>query len=171
MKLKLFFRMYSTYLLISINLLLFLWSNPFYILTIILFYLLFIQEYNRVGFVNNRMKYYILIYVVSLILLNRFDYRTICSILLILFVIRFYSPYRSKIKLLLNQIDLNEALNIYTNRFEQSECLIKFGYEIRQSEIEWLSCIILYRSKKLKQSKLVYSDNEILGSNFSVNIT
>jgi hypothetical protein len=142
-----------------------------FIIVLILFYTLLIQEYNRVGFINNRLKYYIILYGVCLILFNKIDYRMIYTFLLILIVLKLHMTHRYKIKSLLSRININESLNIYTNRFEQNDNLIEFGYEIRQSEIEWLSIIILFRSKKLKQSKLVYLDNEILGHSFHVNIT
>lgn len=142
-----------------------------FIIVIILFYTLLMQEYNRVGFVNNRLKIYLVLYGIGLILWNKFDYRIIYSFLLIGIVLKFHMTHRHKIKSLLSRIDINESLNIYTNRFEQNNNLIEFGYEIRQSEIEWLSSNILYRSKKLKQSWLVYTDNEILGHSFHVNIT
>jgi len=171
MKLKLFLKLYSVFIPIGINLLLILWSNPMFIIVIILFYTLLIQEYNRVGFVNNRLKYYIILYGISMILFNRFDYRMIYSFLLILIVLKLHMTHRYKIKSLLNRININESLNIYTNQFEQNNNLIEFGYEIRQSEIEWLSTIILFKSKKLKQYKLIYLDNEILGHSFKVNIT
>jgi len=171
MKLKLFFKLYSVNILIGINLILILWSNPMFIIVIILFYTLLIQEYNRVGFVNNRLKYYIILYGISMILFNGFDYRMIYSFLLILLVLKLHMTHRYKIKSLLNRININKSLNIYTYRFEQNNNLIEFGYEIRQSEIVWLSTIILFRSKKLKQYKLIYLDNEILGHSFKVNIT
>lgn len=171
MKLKLFCKLYSAYLLIGINLILVYWSNPMFIIVIILFYTLLMQEYNRVGFVNNRLKYYIILYGISVILWNKFDYRMIYSLLLIGVVLKLHMTHRYKIKSLVSRININESLNIYTNRVEQNESHILFGYEIRQSEIEWLSTNILYRSKKLKQSRLVYTDNEILGHSFHVNIT
>lgn len=171
MKLKLFFKLYSAYILIGINLILFLWSNPMFIIVIILFYTFFMQEYNRVGFINRRLTFYISLYILCLLLLNRFDYRMIYSFLLIGIVLKFYIVHRYKIRTLISRISLTESLDIYTNRFKQNDKIIEFGYEIRESEIEWLSTIILNRSKKLKQSMLVYTDNEILGNSFHVNIT
>ncbi|MDP3445922.1 MAG: hypothetical protein Q8T08_23935 [Ignavibacteria bacterium] len=171
MKLKLFFKLYSVYNLIGINLIVISWSNPIFIIVIILFYTLLIQEYNRVGFVNNRLKYYIIIYGICLIIFNEFDYRIIYSFVLVLIVLKLHITHRDKIKSLISRINLNESLNIYTNRFEQNNNLIEFGYEIRQSELEWLSSTILFRSKILKQTKLIYLDNEILGHSFKVNIT
>jgi hypothetical protein len=170
MKLKLFFKLYGVYFLIGINILLILWTNPVFIPVIILFYVLFFKEYNRVGFVNNRLKIYNFLYGIVLILWNKFDFNIFYSLILIVIVVKFYTVHRYKIKSLLSRININESLNIYSNRFEQNNNLIEFGYEIRQSEIEWLSTIILFRSKKLKQFKIVYTDNEILGNSFHVNI-
>ncbi len=79
-------------------------------------------------------------------------------------------PVRIKVKNLLKQINVNKSLIIYHNRIEQNNSIIGINSDFRQSEIEWLSNVILYKSSTLTRINESIINNEILGQHIQMNI-
>lgn len=136
-----------------------------------IFYVLVINEFNRFGFVNRKM----IILTISSLLFTSFivgisHYLIYLTGGIIFAIFILHIPCRSKVKKLFNQIELGQSIVIFNNRMIQNKRIIEFGFEIRQSEIDWLSKRILFSSKKLKEAHSMYIDNEIIGNNFHVNI-
>lgn len=136
-----------------------------------IFYILLINEFNRVGFVNRKM---IILTIISLLFTSFIagisHYLIFLTSGIMFATCTLHIPYRSKVKKLFKQIDLDQSINIYNNRMVQNNRITEFGFEIRQSEIDWLTKQILFSSRKLKEVQWVYMDNELIGNNFHVNI-
>lgn len=171
MKLKLFFELYGVFIIIGFNTMACI-KNIYLIPILLLFYFLFIKEYNRVGFVNRKMIFLIIFYLLSLIvILGWYSYLVYLSGILLFIIIKVYIPYRFKIREILTKIDINKSMDIYYDHIEQNENNIAYSFDISQSEVDWLTKQILFRSKELKHAQIIYTDNEIIGNNFHVNIT
>ena len=127
-------------------------------------------EYNRVGFLNKKLIVLIIVFNACLLFINGINWIFFFSVFLLMSTFKLHIPYRSKIKQILKQIDLNTSVSIYHNRIKQFDKEISCEHGLRSSEIEWLCTKILFMSHKLKHCESVYTDNENIGENFHVNI-
>lgn len=171
MKLKLFSQLYATYILILVNLLVSSLVNIYLSIIIGIVYLIVIKEFNRTGFINRKIYYLVIIDVLFIGYITGISHFLMYLTGGIMFVTCiYYIPYRTKIKHIFYQVNLNQVSNIFSNRIVQSHQIIEFGFELRQSEIDWLTKRILFSSKVLKEAHCVYNDNELIGNSYHVNI-
>lgn len=164
-------QLYGVYLLIILNLLICSFINLYLTFILGIVYLQLIKEFNRIGFINQKMVFLSIVCMlymsITLRITHYLIYLTI-GVLMILFMM--HIPYRPKMRKIFNHIELSQSINIFNNRISQNNRIFEFGFEIRRSEIDWLTKRILFRSTKLKDAQWVYMDNEIIGNNFHVNI-
>jgi len=79
-------------------------------------------------------------------------------------------PHRSKVGDILKVIRYEQAIKVFNNRVEYDGTTYKYGFELKEKEIFWLSKQILIRSKILTHMDIEFINNEVLGNHFYVNI-
>lgn len=171
MKLKLFIRLYSSSILIFTYFIV-LYQNIFSFLMAMILYYLILKEYNRIGFLNNKLFFYISLNLALLImtygLTSLILYLEISLFMMGLFL---HIPHRAKIRKILNKIKVNLEVHIYHNRIDFLDTNIYYGFDIDEIELMWLSHQILLRSKCLNKEEIVYINNESIENHFFVKIS
>lgn len=171
MKLKLFIRLYSSAILFFTYLIV-LYPNVYLILVAIILYHLILKEYNRTGFLNNKLILYISLNLALLIIVYGFT-SLILYLEISLFIIGLFLhiPHRAKVRKILNKIRFNSEVHIYHNRIDFLDTNIKYGFDIDEIELMWLSHQILLRSKYLSKEEIIYINNESIENHFFVKIS
>lgn len=171
MKLKLFIRLYSSAILIFTYFIV-LYPNVYLILVAIILYHLILKEYNRIGFLNNKLILYISLNLALLIIAYGFTslilYLEISLFMIGLFL---HIPHRAKVRKILNKIRINSKVHIYHNRIDFLDTNIIYGFDIDEIELMWLSHQILLRSKYLSKEEIIYINNESIENHFFVKIS
>lgn len=136
-----------------------------------IYYYLFLTEYNRVGFINKKIKCLLIMYVVFLFgvygLMNYSFYLMMILNIIILFV---YIPYRKKLSQSLNHISINQPMKVFRDRVEINGEIYYFGFDLKEKELVWLCKQILLRSHLVSKMDIVYLSDEYFGNHFYVNI-
>ena len=171
MKLKLFIRLYSSAILIFTYFIV-LYPNVYLILVAIILYHLILKEYNRIGFLNNKLFFYISLNLALLIIVYGFA-SLILYLEINLFMIGLFLhiPHRAKVRKILNNIRLSSEVHIYHNRIDFLDTSINYGFDIDEIELMWLSHQILLRSKYLSKEEIIYINNSSIENHFFVKIS
>lgn len=168
MKSKLFIQLYGSYFLVLIIILLFL-SKIIYIPFLVFYYTILLREYNRVGFINAKIKY-LLILLIFFTIMEYKSYIFYLGIVLTIICLSLHIPHRKKVNDILKVIKYKQAIKVFNNRVEYEGTTYNFGFELKEREIFWLSKQILFKSKTLTHMDIEFINNEFLGNHFYVNI-
>lgn len=174
MKIRTLFRLYSPYSIVFINSIILLNAYYQFILVIFLLYIFLFNQLNKKGFIT--VTFYLLVIGINTLMFVISDrslinlFTSLFSILCGVLFLHTLLPIRTKVKNLLKQININKDLIIYHNRIEQDNSIIGINGDFRQSEIEWLCCVILSKSSTLTRIEETIIDNEIFGQHIQMNI-
>jgi len=174
MKIRTFTRLYCPYIIVCINSIILLNAYYQFILVIFLLYIFLFNQLHKKGFIT--VIFYLLViglntlmFVISdrsFIDLSTSLFSILCGVLFLHTLL----PIRTKVRNLVKQINLNKSLIIYHNRIEQDNSIIGINSDFRQSEIEWLWNVILFKSSTLTRIEETIIDNEIFGQHIQMNI-
>lgn len=136
-----------------------------------IYYYLLLTEYNRVGFINNKIKYLLFMYILFLFgVYGPMNYASYMMMILNIIILFAYIPYRTKLSQCLNHIPKNRPMKVFRDRFELNDEIYYFGFDLKEKEIVWLCKRILLRSRLLSKMDIVYLNDEYFGNHFYVNI-
>lgn len=170
MKYKYFTQLYGSYCLIIISIFL-LGSKLIYTPFLGLYYYFILKEYNRVGFINTKMKAIIVLFSLSLIMIFGIrSYILYLQIVLTFTILLNHIPHRKKVSDILKAITINQPIKVFNNRVDVEGVTYNFNFELKEREVLWLSKQILLKSKSLSCMDIEFINNAFLGNHFYVNI-